>query len=130
MTLISQQCRAKCSKGARQSSIRGMKSELPSPGARESLSWGWDRAGSSKAAKRAAVHGTAEAQDQDIPQYQREEQLHNPVLSKPQREEVGPWARMGHRAKWGSQQCCPHSHPQPVTVLPDSLAVPKGDVAE
>lgn len=82
MTLISQQCRAKCSKGARQSSIRGMKSELASPGARESLSWGWDRAGSSKAAERAAVHGAAEAQDQDIPQHQREEQLHNPCTEQ------------------------------------------------
>lgn len=63
MTLISQQCRAKCSKGARQSSIRGMKSQLASPRARESLFWGWDRAGSSKSAKRAAVRGTAKAWD-------------------------------------------------------------------
>lgn len=49
------------------------------------------------------------------------------MLSSPRRE-MGAWARRGHRAKQGSQQCCPHSHPESVTVLSDSLAVPKGDV--
>lgn len=122
MTLISQQCRAKCSKGARQSSIRGMKSQLASPRARESLFWGWDRAGSSKAAKRTAVHGTAKAWDH-WGQCQTEKHCTALVLSSTQ-------GGTGYGAKWGSQHCCPHCHPQAVTVLPDNLAVPKGDDAE
>lgn len=59
-----------------------MKSQLASPRAKESLSWGWDRAGSSKAAKQAAVCWTAKAQDQDIPWCQREKQLHNPCAEQ------------------------------------------------
>lgn len=122
MTLISQQCRAKCSKGARQSSIRGMKSQLASPRARESLFWGWDRAGSSKAAKRAAVRGTAKAWDH-WGQCQTEKHCTALVLSSTR-------GALATEPSGAHSTAVPIAIPQAVTVLPDNLAVPKGDDAE